>query len=1645
MKKMMFFLMMICLSASSWAQTNGNCGKVNAADVTWSYDAITNTLTIFGIGNMADFTSGAAPWNAYLSSITSVVIESGVTSIGNYAFKNCSVLTSVSIPSGVTSIGVQAFSGCSGLTSVIIPGSVTSIGDFVFYGCSGLTSVSIPSGVTSIGFQAFKGCSGLTSVSIPTSVISIGTRVFEGCSGLTTITVDASNATYRSTDGGNNECNAILSKDGKTLFAGCKTTTIPGGVTSIGNYVFYGCSGLTSVSIPSGVTSIGDYVFYGCSGLTSVSIPSGVTSIGDRTFADCSGLTSVSIPSGVTSIGNNAFQGCSGLTSVSIPSGVTSIGNLTFFNCSALTSVSIPGSVTSIGSSAFLGCSGLTSVYYNTTSPITYDSNWKLGSTASPARTLHIPAEATAAFTANGWTTDVFASISEDIYSGPCGTNVSWVLVDHTLTISGAGAMADYGSENAPWYSYSSRITSVVIESGVTSIGKYAFKNCSVLTSVSIPSGVTSIGVQAFFNCPALTSVSIPTSVTSIGTRVFEGCSGLTTITVDANNATYRSTGGDGNECNAILSKDGKTLIAGCKTTTIPSGVTSIGDRAFQSCSTLTSVSIPGSVTSIGSSAFYACSGLTSVSISIPSSVTSIGASAFAWCSALTSVSIPGSVTSIGNQAFLGCSGLTTITVDANNVTYRSTGGDGNECNAILSKDGKTLITGCQTTTIPSGVTGIGNYAFQSCTTLTSVSIPGGVTSIGNYAFHGCSGLTSVSIPSSVTSFGENAFAWCSALRSVIIPSGVTSIGNNAFYGCTALTDVYYNTTSPITYDANWYLGSTANPARTLHIPAGATTAFSGKGWTNSVFASISEDFFGSGTCGTNVSWVLVGNTLTISGSGKMADFTSGATPWNAYISSITSVVIESGVTSIGSYAFYACSGLTSVSISSGVTGIGASAFAWCSALTSVSIPGSVTSIGSYAFNYCSGLTSVSIPGSVTSIGDYVFSGCSGLTTITVDANNATYRSTDGVGNECNAILSKDGKTLITGCQTTTIPSGVTGIGASAFHGCSRLTSVSIPSSVTSIGSYAFYGCSGLTSVSISIPSSVTSIGASAFVWCSALTSVSIPSSVTSIGASAFRGCSGLTTITVDANNATYRSTGGDGNECNAILSKDGKTLIAGCKTTTIPSGVTSIGNYAFNYCPGLTSVSIPSSVTSFGASAFAWCSALTSVSIPGSVTSIGNQAFYGCTALTDVYYNTTSPITYDANWKLGSTDRTLHIPVGAKTAFSGWTQYFAAVKDDIVDVTAVTGLVYTGSAQTGVQAATGYNTVTGGTKTEAGNYTATASLADGYVWPDGTTAPKTIAWSIAQATNAWTTEPSIADYAYGATPSTPAAGAKSSETPEFGYYTEEACTNAVDLTNGKPAPGTYYMKAATAGTGNYTALSSVVAFHITNQIVTLNETGTDNGLTGKDAVKSDVTYARAFTAAKWSTICLPFALTSAQMGTAFGGSCEVAKLEGVSSGVLSFTSVTDMAAGTPYIIKFSGTAPTALTFKDVTIDKTDGSFTVGAGETCTMTGTSAVTDIPNNANHYIMQGNKIYRVATDDVKMAAFRAYLTYSESAGAPAKASALTFEVDGETTGIAGVSVDSNNEDDAWYTLGGQKLSKKPTANGIYICNGRKIIIK
>ena len=190
--------------------------------------------------------------------------------------------------------------------------SVTSIGESAFLYCSGLKSVTIGDGVTSIGDRAFFGCDGLTSIEIPGSVTSIGESAFPGCDGLTSIVVDGNNRHYDSREG----CNAIIETATNTLIQGCQNTIIPGSVTSIGEYAFRDCSGLTSIEIPGSVTSIVGWAFSGCSGLTSVTIGDGVTSIGGRAFRSCSGLTSIEIPGSVTSIGIEAFYDCEGLTSV---------------------------------------------------------------------------------------------------------------------------------------------------------------------------------------------------------------------------------------------------------------------------------------------------------------------------------------------------------------------------------------------------------------------------------------------------------------------------------------------------------------------------------------------------------------------------------------------------------------------------------------------------------------------------------------------------------------------------------------------------------------------------------------------------------------------------------------------------------------------------------------------------------------------------------------------------------------------------------------------------------------------------------------------------------------------------------------------------------------------------------------------------------------------------------------------------------------------------------------------------------------------------------------------------------------------------------------------------------------------------------
>lgn len=272
-----------------------------------------------------------------------------VVSIGNYSFYYCSGLTSISIPGNIISIGDYAFGVCTALTSVTISNSVTSIGENAFSICISLESVTIPNSVTSIGYGAFESCYSLKSITIPNSVTSIGENAFGSCSGLENINVAVENTKYRSVE------NCVIEIATNTLIFGCKNSVIPtgGSVTTIGNYAFNGCSGLTSITIPNSVTSIGNLAFSNCVGLTSITIPNSVTSIGSTAFGWCKRLTNITIPDSVTTIGSNAFFDCRKLASVTIGNSVTSIGNYAFAH-SRLTSITmLPTTPPTLGSDVF--------------------------------------------------------------------------------------------------------------------------------------------------------------------------------------------------------------------------------------------------------------------------------------------------------------------------------------------------------------------------------------------------------------------------------------------------------------------------------------------------------------------------------------------------------------------------------------------------------------------------------------------------------------------------------------------------------------------------------------------------------------------------------------------------------------------------------------------------------------------------------------------------------------------------------------------------------------------------------------------------------------------------------------------------------------------------------------------------------------------------------------------------------------------------------------------------------------------------------------------------------------------------------------------------------------------------------------------
>ena len=1149
------------------------------------------------------------------TSLSSITIPDGMTSIGKYAFSGCTGLTSITLPNSVTSIGEYAFFGCSNLTSVNIPDGVTSIGDYTFYNCALLTSINIPAGVTSVGTCAFYNCSRLTSINIPDGVTSIKDGSFCDCSRLTSINIPEGVTTI-----------------GNSAFAGCSRLTsinIPEGVTSIGNNVFNGCSNLTSVEIPEVVTSIGNYAFNGCSKLTSVEIPKGVTSIGDEAFYGCTSLTSIEIPKGVTSIGNEAFYGCTSLndikvfvldysefcnnhivgafekpiqlldkdgneiTEYTIPDGVKTIGERAFQYCSGLSSITIPNSVITIGGKAFY-CSGLTSVtipnsvttigggafYGCYLSIVTSEILIPFDVSAFPRNSnssLVVPKGLLADYkSVDGWNFGFAYEEGETIYV--------WNPTDE----QGVRYTLKQADDDSYYYAVTGHTdemcTEIVIPADidgcpVKTIESWVFRLCSNLTSVTIPEGVTFIGDAAFFGCSSLSSVTIPNSVTTIDVAAFGECRNLTSVIL-------------GNQ------------------------LTTIGNEAFKQCSSLTSITIPNSVTSIGSWAFYNCSRL--LSVTIPNCVTTIGENAFNGCNGLKMITSeiltpfdvnaawPSNATLVvpkgSIDAYKSVSGwnfaytfeedaiIDREPTDEQGVRYTLRKADDDSFYYAVTGHSDELSTEI---VIPADLDGcpvgaIENYAFRGCSTKKYV-IPGTVRTIGNNAFYDNYYLEEVEFNEGLLSIGSAAFEYNFVLKEIRIPSTVTTIAENAFHtNRQNQAKIYCMTATPPSIQSSTFGGRTD---ATLHVVATDINSYRDtENWKE--FAEISGDLTYRTWCYPPV--ITCENDLLamscITEDAIIYYTTDGSNPdknairYTSPISYSTNQIIRAiavaeEMENSAVRNFYDREQIESVTDDQGLyyTLKQADDGSFYYAVTghsdemdteiviSADLGGCPVKSIENAFNGCIYLSSVIIPKSVTTIGDNAFNGCTDLTSIT-------------------------------------IPNSVVSIGGYAFYNCNNLASVKIGKNVGSIGDYAFGNCYSLTS--ITLPDVLESIGNGAF-SCTSLTSMNIPENVKTIGNNAFGSCGGLASVTFEEGITTI-----------------GERAFQSCALTsiTIPNSVISLGSYAFSRCGNLTTAILGDGIMEIKGCTFEYCSALTSVTIPEEgVTSIGGHAFYGCYALTSI------------------------------------------------------------------------------------------------------------------------------------------------------------------------------------------------------------------------------------------------------------------------------------------------------------------------------------------------------------------------------------------------------------------------------------------
>ncbi len=892
-------------------------GDYGSLHYTFTHDGI---LTISGEGEIPSYDEmNSYPWNEVSYKISTLVIENGVTAIGDYAFRELRWLNNVSLPESLTHIGSYAFQD-SQMSAIDAPG-VTEIGEGAFANCSNLQTASFPKAQV-VGDSAFASCMSLKTVDF-TSVVTIKDNAF-------------------------NYCNALSEMN------------IPN-CTSIGMNAFTSCSSLQTVTADS-LVSVGYEAFQDTyiRNQLNYTQPLYIGKVLVNVSNEYSGA--LNILDGTVSIAESALQGCNSITSVLIPTSVKNIGNSAFYDAYYLETIIYFGSEDE-WNGITKGENWNTDAGYYTSARETifqfmngeYDSDKE--DTYTQGLTFSLDGS-TNTYTVSGYSgTDAVVTIPSTYLSLPVTKISSAFNSNRTVTEVNIPASIKEIGESA--FSSMTKLEKVNIadESQLETISNNAFMGCTKLTAFTVPASVKTIEYNAFYECTglktlkfaensqietigdrafqgcAITDIELPVTLTSMQSSAFSSCE-IVTATVPAEMVSYIPS----NNLVTLTIRGGEKIssLGGnetLETVIIGDSITTIGDNAFDGCQSLKTITFGANLTTIGSRAFADCNAIES--IVIPEGVTTMKSSCFASCTSLKSATLPTTLTDVGSDMFSSCNSLETVTMPANAIS--------GVISTSYYSEGKTSIV---TVNITSGIT-IPSRAFSGCVKLRNVNLCEGIMIIGDYAFENCLSLLSIELPSTVSGITSSAFSGATSLVEIINHS--TDIGKADF-------DPDYDAADP-EKEGRYVIHEGESIVKYV-----GDYAFITRGDENYLIS-----YLGSSS----------EITLPETYNGETYAIRARAFEGRTDLTEINIV----GAHTIGDYAF-SNSTVKEVTVGDTVTNIGIRAFEYCSSLKAITFGTGLKEIGLYAFESCSALDMITIPANVDVIGRGAFSNCDNLLSV---------------------------------------------------------------------------------------------------------------------------------------------------------------------------------------------------------------------------------------------------------------------------------------------------------------------------------------------------------------------------------------------------------------------------------------------------------------------------------------------------------------------------------------------------------------------------------------------------------------------------------------------------------------------------------------